>query len=70
MTDTKPRSVANINASPSQHVLRHIGRIKTLKGAIDKAIARGNQERVDSLQAEYDRRMVAVNEIKADLDSL
>ena len=59
-----------VNPTQDQLVLRNIGRIKTLRAAIEKNTARGNVEKVADLQAELDRRMVQVDAIKAELDAL
>lgn len=66
MTDT-PRSVAGINATPEQKALRSVGRIKTLRLAIEKAQSRNQADRVASLTEELDRRLVEVEELKAAL---
>jgi hypothetical protein len=63
-------SQATINPTPDQAVIRNIGRVKTLRDAIAKSEARGKSEKVASLQAELDRRMAELNELKAALESL
>ena len=63
---TKPRSKATINATAAQTFVRNTGRIETLKGAIEKAQARGNTERVASLQSELDRRKADIDQYLAD----
>lgn len=68
--ERKPRSRGQINPTKAQMTGRHVGRINTLRGAIEKATARGNAERVASLQDELDRRLAEVEEIKAELASL
>jgi hypothetical protein len=59
--------VAGINATPEQKALRSVGRIKTLRLAIEKAQSRGQAERVASLTEELDRRLAEVEELKAAL---
>lgn len=61
---------ATVNASADQKFVRDIGRVKTLKLAIEKATARGDSERVNALQVELDRRMASINAIRAELDTL
>ena len=61
---------ASINPTEGQRVLRNIGRVKTLKEAIAKNQARGNTEKVASLQEELDRRMAELNEVKAAMEDL
>lgn len=61
---------ATVNASADQKFVRDIGRVKTLKLAIEKATARGDSERVSALQVELDRRMASINAIRAELDTL
>lgn len=68
--ERKPRSRALINPSKAEQAGRHVGRIGRLRDAIEKADARGNIEKVISLQDELDRRMAEVAEIKAELDNL
>ena len=58
---------ATINPTPEQKAIRNVARIKTLREAIAKAQAKGNAERVASLQAELDRRMSEVEELRAAL---
>lgn len=66
----KPRSKGTINPTKMQMTHRHVGRIGRLKSSIAKAKARGNNEKVASLQAELDRRLAEVADIKAELDNL
>ena len=61
---------ATINPGAEGMALRNVGRIKTLRAAIEKAQARGQAERAGSLQGELDRRMTEVNALRAELDSL
>lgn len=61
---------ATINPTKDELAIRNIGRIKTLKLAIEKAKARGQTERLQSLHAEFDRRMAEANKLKAELESL
>jgi hypothetical protein len=58
---------ATINPSPEQRAIRTVERIKTLREAIPRAQAKGNDERVASLQAELDRRLAEVRDMKAAL---
>lgn len=60
-------SRAIINPTPEQRALRSVGRIKTLRGAIEKAKANGNAAREQSLQDELDRRLAEVESLKAAL---
>ena len=66
----KPRSRAIINPTSAQMIPRHIGRIKRLREAIEKAKARQHAHRIVSLQAELDRRLAEIAIIKADLDDI
>lgn len=66
----KPRSKAAINPSAAQMAPRHVGRIKTLRAAIEKAKSRGQSERAASLKEELSRRLAEIQTIKAELDSL
>ena len=66
---SKPRSVAAINASPAQQVQRDIGRIATLKAAIDKAEGKKQKDRVKALRAEIDRRIGNLQKAKTDIDA-
>lgn len=66
----KVRSVAAINATPDQKAMRNIGRIKTLRTAIQKAESRGQKDRVKSLNAELSRRMGEVEALKAALEEI
>ena len=66
---TKPRSVAAINASPKQREIRHIGRIKTLRLAIEKAKGRKQKDRVKSLQDEMERRVTELKDNRASIDA-
>lgn len=61
---------AAINPGPQAQALRNVGRIKTLRAAIEKAQGKGQDERVASLQEELDRRMAEVDALRAELDSL
>ncbi len=61
---------ASINPTPEQSALRNIGRIRTLKLAIEKNQARGNVDKVADLQAELDRRMVEIDALRAELDTI
>lgn len=61
---------AAINATPEQKVLRNIGRIKRLKQAIADEKSTAKPERLAELQAELERRMADVNELKAQLEDL
>jgi hypothetical protein len=61
---------ATVNPTADQAILRNIGRIKTLRAAIEKNTARDNPDKVASLQQELDRRMAEVDAIKAELDAL
>lgn len=67
---TKPRSRAQINAEGVLLLPRHLGRIKTLRAAIEKATSRGQTDRIASLQAELDRRLQSLQDIKAELEGL
>ena len=55
---------AIINATPEQKAVRNVGRIKTLRAAIEKATDRKQAKRVKSLQKELDRRMSEVKAMK------
>lgn len=59
-----------IDPTPEQRVARHKERVKTLKLKIHEAMAAGNKERADSLQAELTRRLDEVKRMKAELDSI
>lgn len=61
---------ATINPTPEQAAMRNIGRIRTLRAAIEKHTDRGNSEKVAELQSELDRRLTEVAALKAELDSL
>jgi len=61
---------AVINPTPGQTAIRSIGRVKTLRAAIAKNQARGNAEKVSSLQAELDRRLSELGALKELLDNL
>lgn len=61
---------ATLNPGPEALAMRNVGRIERLKQAIAKAEANGNSERVESLQAELDRRMAEVRTLRAALDSV
>lgn len=63
-------NTASINPNEGQQILRNIGRIKTLRDAIEKHTARGNADKVASLQEELDRRMGELNHIKGLLENL
>ena len=65
-----PRSKATINPNSGQMASRHIGRVKTLRMAIEKAKSRKQTERVADLKAELDRRMADIKALKAELDNL
>lgn len=67
---TKPRSRGLINATGVDLLPRHLGRIKTLRLAIEKAKGREQHERVESLKAELDGRLAAIEQIKKDLESI
>lgn len=60
---------ANINAGPKHRALRSIGRCERLKQSIEKAKQRGNAERVESLQAEYVRRIDEIRDLKETLEA-
>lgn len=61
---------AVINPTADQAAIRSISRVKTLRAAIAKNQARGNAEKVSSLQAELDRRLVELGALKELLDKL
>lgn len=56
---------AVINPTPDQKALRTVGRIKTLRIALEKPGIK--EERKASLQAELDRRLDEVESLKAAL---
>lgn len=58
---------AAINATPDRKALRNVGRIKTLRQAIERA---KTKERKASLQAELDRRLSEVQALREALDSV
>ena len=81
---TKPRSKAAINAVGEALIPRHMGRIRTLKGAIEKAEGRLNkvregledrwteadiQSRITSLKGEISRRRESLIELKSEIDA-
>ncbi len=55
---------ATINPTQEQQVVRHAGRIQRLKISIEKNKERGNVEKAESLQAELDRRVRALNDLQ------
>lgn len=57
---------ATINAAPEQKAMRDIERIKTLRAALEKATG----DRAVSLQSELDRRLAAIDKLKAQLSTL
>jgi len=61
-------SKAAINAGPEAKALRNIGRIKTLRLAINKRTAKGLD--VESYQEELDRRLGEARTLKAALAEL
>ncbi len=64
---------AAINPGPEARALRNIGRIKTLRTAINKAESRGNAKKKASLQEELNRRLEEVRVLKeaiAEVDGL
>lgn len=66
-------SKAAINPAPEARALRNIGRIKTLRLAIDKAEGRGNSKKKASLQEELNRRLEEVRVLQeaiAEVDGL
>lgn len=58
---------ADINATPDKKALRNVGRIHTLRQALEKA---KTPERRESLQAELDRRLAEVQSLREALDSV
>lgn len=82
--NVKPRSKGLINATGVALAPRHVGRIQTLRGAIEKAKKRiaeateaGDSDtlkryegRVESLQEELDRRLEELKAIRAELEAL
>lgn len=66
----KIRSVAAINATPDQKAMRNIGRVKTLRSAIEKAEKKGQKDRVKSLNEELSRRMGEIQALKAALEEI
>lgn len=61
--ERKPRSVASINSPPT--VERHAGRLGRLREALARA---SDPERQASLQAEIDRRVAELTELRAAID--
>jgi hypothetical protein len=62
---------ALINPTPAEKAGRNMQRIRDLREIhIPKAQAKGNTERVASLQAELDRRLEEVRALKAELDAI
>jgi hypothetical protein len=59
---------ASINAGPEAKALRNIGRIKTLRLAINKRTAKGLD--VESYREELDRRLKEARSLKAALAEL
>jgi hypothetical protein len=59
--------MAKATTKPTSSTLleRNINRINTLKQAIAKAEAKGNDDRVASLQSELDRRTARIEDVKA-----
>lgn len=59
--------MAKATTKPTSSTLleRNINRINTLKQAIAKAEAKGNDDRVASLQSELDRRKARIEDVKA-----
>jgi hypothetical protein len=59
--------MAKATTKPTSSTLleRNINRINTLKQAIAKAEAKGNDDRVASLQSEMDRRTARIEDVKA-----
>lgn len=68
--ERKPRSRALINPGNVDMASRHVGRIGRLREAIIKADSRGNTEKAESLNAELNRRLSHIAEIKAELDTI
>lgn len=58
---------ATVNASLEVKAIRNVGRIKTLRLAIDRA---NNPDRKASLKEELDRRIAEVEALRAALDAL
>lgn len=58
---------ATVNASPETKALRNVGRIKTLRLAIERA---KTPERRAALQEELDRRVGEIDALRAALDSV
>lgn len=61
--ERKPRSVASINSPPT--VERHAGRLGRLRA---KLATTTDPERAASLQAEIDRRVAELTELRAAID--
>lgn len=64
------RSQAAINPTRDQVMTRNIGRVSSLRLAIQKANARGQTARVDALNAELSRRLTALSEFRTQLDAV
>lgn len=61
---------AIINPNRGQRATRAMGRIKTLRIAIEDAQAKNKPERVASLQAELDKLLSDIAALKAELESI
>ena len=59
-----------INPTKEQMIPRYMGRIRTLRAAIEKAEARGNQERVNSLREELTLKIQLLKEAQAEIQDL
>ena len=64
--ERKPRSVASINSPPT--VERHVGRIGRLREAIARHDGKGSTDKVAELQAELDRRVAELTELRTAID--
>ncbi len=61
--ERKPRSVATINGAPT--IERHAGRLGRLR---EKLASTTDPDRAASLQAEIDRRVAELTELRAAID--
>ncbi len=61
--ERKPRSVASINSPPT--IERHVGRLGRLR---EKLATTTDPDRAASLQAEIDRRVAELTELRAAID--
>jgi hypothetical protein len=64
--ERKPRSVASINSAPT--IERHASRIIRLREAIARHDGKGNADKVAELQAELDRRVAELTELRTAID--